>query len=77
MAKPGVAAPPRKIAQVMTVGVGFPLKGYVHVSIMPVAILCKAYQPLCDIQDIEWHEQQFALLRGVDALMVDDASVNP
>lgn len=66
-----------KIAEVMAVGVGFPLEGYVPVGIMAVAILQQAYEPFNDVDYIKGHKQQFPLLGGMYPFVVDDIFVNP
>ena len=44
---------------------------------MPISALQKPRTPLYQINNIERYEQQFPLLRRMDALMVYDILVNP
>lgn len=77
IAEPGVGLAAGKVAEVVAVRVGLALEGYIHVGIVAVSIPDQPDKPFDDIPDIKWYEQHFSLLRGVNALVVYDTSVNP
>ena len=66
-----------EIPQVVAVGVGFPLKRDIAVGGIPGAVLDQTEKPLDQVDDIKGHEQQFALLGGVDPLVVYHIAVDP
>lgn len=77
IAEPGIGLAAGKVAEVVAVRVGLALEGYIHVGIVTVSILDQPDKPFNDIPDIKRYEQHFTLLRGVNALVVYDTSVNP
>lgn len=66
-----------EVIKIVTVGVCFPLKGYVHIGITMVAILQQTYKPFNYIHYIEGDKQQFTLLGSMYSLMVDYIFVDP
>ena len=72
---PGVVPTRLQIVKIALVGVCLALKRDVTVS---VAFHWQPHQPLDEISDIEEHKEHLALLRRVDALMIDQfaAQVN-
>ena len=75
VAAPGKVPPRLQIVKIALVGIGLALKRDVAVGI---PLHGQAHQPLEQIGDIEEHEQHLALLRRVDALVVNQfiAQVN-
>ena len=61
----------RQIAHVVLVIIGFLLKGYASVCLMPVAYEQESDKKLQDIEQIETCYEQFFLLRPVDVLVPD------
>lgn len=77
VAEPGVGGAAGEVGEVAAVGVGFALEGDVDVGGVQAAVLEEAEEPLDDVEEIEGDEEEFALLGGVDALVVDDVAVDP
>ena len=61
----------------MSVRIRLPFEGDIVISLLPVAVLDKPYQPLYKVNYIERNKQQFALLRRMNALMIDHILINP
>lgn len=69
--------PSRQVAEVVPVGVCLALERDAHVGFVPVAEQQEAAEPLYEVDGIERHKQQLALLRRVYALVVYDMAVHP
>lgn len=61
----------------MTIPISLSFKTYIHIRLIPVAILRQPEKPFYDIENVEWQEEQFPLLRCMDTLVIDHISVNP
>lgn len=59
------------------VAVGFALEGDCHVGFEPVAVPEESDEPFEEVDDVEWDVEQFAHLRGVNALVAYYFGGNP
>lgn len=66
-----------QVMKIVAMLVRLALKGYVHVSLLHVAVLDQAHEPLQDIEHIKGQHQQFQLLGRMNLLVVDDMAVYP
>lgn len=75
VASPGIVPPRLQVVKVALVGVCLALKRDVAVSVTSHR---QPHQPLEEINDIKEHKEHLALLRCVDALVIDQlvAQVN-
>ena len=74
---PSVSLSAGQVVQVVPVPIGLALERDVHIGLVGVAILQQTHRPFEDVEKIERHPQQFLLLRGVYAFVIDYIRVNP
>lgn len=77
IAQPRIVPPAAKIIQITAISVGLALKADIEISLIEIAILKQAHQPLDEIYNIKRHKQQLTLLSIVDTLVIHDISVYP
>ena len=60
-----------QIAQVVLIGIGFTLEGYIQISPSIASILNDSDEPFNKIHDIEWKIKPFFYLCGVNLLVIE------